>query len=243
MHKTPTKTITKEQLLQLFQFVSKHYVEFFDVQIELVDHLANDIEQQWIMEPTVSFDDALHIAFKRFGIFGFTDLVSKKVDTLSTEYYKKTLHRLLEYISWPKIVLTIVLYLIIYFSLYNLEDAFPLRTYAKSFIFTLNFLGLGCIVYFSIQNKKERKQGKMKLLLDDAMMNIIVVPTLSSYFILDYLFTFTGDNLFAASFIILFIGMTVFILATHIIPGIKKERSRLQAQLAKNYQQTLVQSI
>ena len=42
--------LTKEQIQQLYKFTRQHYVEYYDVQTELVDHLANDIEQIWIAQ-------------------------------------------------------------------------------------------------------------------------------------------------------------------------------------------------
>lgn len=71
------RKITEQEIKLLFDFTKKHYVEFYDVQVELVDHLANAIEAQWEENPKLSFEDALQIEFKKFGIFGFTGLVKK----------------------------------------------------------------------------------------------------------------------------------------------------------------------
>jgi len=37
--------LTKNQIDELYKFTRKHYVYHYDVQSELVDHLANDIEE------------------------------------------------------------------------------------------------------------------------------------------------------------------------------------------------------
>jgi hypothetical protein len=39
--------LTTSQIDQLFTFTRQHYVEWYDLQSELVDHLANSIEAQW----------------------------------------------------------------------------------------------------------------------------------------------------------------------------------------------------
>jgi hypothetical protein len=52
-------------------------VEWYDLQTELVDHLANAIEQQWQENPKILFEDALQMEFKKFGVFGFMDVVEK----------------------------------------------------------------------------------------------------------------------------------------------------------------------
>src|SRR5690554_2779044 len=104
------KKITDEQIEQLFDFTRKHYVEHYDVQVELVDHLANAIETQWAENPNVSFEDALEIEFKKFGVFGFTGLVEQKQNELHKHYNKMLWNEILKFVSIPKALITAVLY-------------------------------------------------------------------------------------------------------------------------------------
>ena len=67
--------LTKNQIDELYKFTRKHYVYHYDVQSELVDHLANDIENIWQETPNLSFEQARYKSFKKFGIFGFMDVV------------------------------------------------------------------------------------------------------------------------------------------------------------------------
>jgi len=70
--------LTKNQIDELYKFTRKHYVYHYDVQSELVDHLANDIEKIWEQTPNLSFEDAKNNSFKKFGIFGFMDVIEAK---------------------------------------------------------------------------------------------------------------------------------------------------------------------
>ena len=65
--------INIEQTNRLYEFTRQHYVEYYDLQTELVDHLANSIETQWQENPKIDFEDALKVEFKKFGVFGFSD--------------------------------------------------------------------------------------------------------------------------------------------------------------------------
>ena len=113
------KKLTTEQIDVLFIFTKKHLVEHYDVQVELVDHLANAIEAQWKTNPNISFEDALQIEFKKFGVFGFTSLVEQKQREL-IKYYNKMLWReVLKFVSIPKVVITILLYLYVFYILKN----------------------------------------------------------------------------------------------------------------------------
>ena len=51
--------LTAEQIEQLYVFTRQHYVEYYDLQTELVDHLANAIEQQWESNPKLTFEMVL----------------------------------------------------------------------------------------------------------------------------------------------------------------------------------------
>jgi len=63
--------LTEKQTEELYIFTRQHFVEYYDVQTELVDHLANDIEQISEENPNLSFEEARDKSFKKFGIFGF----------------------------------------------------------------------------------------------------------------------------------------------------------------------------
>ena len=43
--------LTETQIENLYKFTRQHYVYHYDVQTELVDHLANDIEEIWLETP------------------------------------------------------------------------------------------------------------------------------------------------------------------------------------------------
>lgn len=70
--------LTKAQIEKLYLFTRQHYVEHYDVQTELVDHLANDIESILKEKPYLSFEKARDVSFKKFGVFGFMEIVDVK---------------------------------------------------------------------------------------------------------------------------------------------------------------------
>ncbi len=80
--------LTNQNIEQLYKFTRQHYVEHYDVQTELVDHLANDIEQIWVEKPTLTFEQARDISFKKFGIFGFMNVLEEKQKQMSKKYFK-----------------------------------------------------------------------------------------------------------------------------------------------------------
>ncbi len=101
--------ITKEHIDQLYTFTQKHYVEWYDLQTELVDHLANDIEQIWSKNPNLSFDEARNQSFKKFGVIGFSDVVEKRQSALYKKYWLLMWKFFKEFFSVPKVVMTLLL--------------------------------------------------------------------------------------------------------------------------------------
>jgi len=131
------KKVTAEQMDMLFEFTRKHYVEYYDVQCELADHLANAIEERWETQPNLGFNEALHFEFKKFGIFGFTGIVEKRQLALGKKYKKLMWQYLKEFIRIPQILITIVLLLMVYKAISFSQIVYyilSLSTFLLSFI-------------------------------------------------------------------------------------------------------------
>ncbi|WP_158840027.1 hypothetical protein [Polaribacter sp. L3A8] len=107
--------LTQSHIEELYKFTRQHYVEHYDVQTELVDHLANDIESIWVAQPQLSFDDARDASFKKFGIFGFMDVVESRQKAMNKRYWKIILRFAKEWFRLPKIILTILITLTFYY--------------------------------------------------------------------------------------------------------------------------------
>lgn len=146
--------LTENQIQQLYQFTRDHYVEHYDLQTELVDHLANGIEKRWEENPTLSFEDALRKEFKQFGIFGFNDVIEKHTSALSKKYFKIIFRFLREYIKLPKIIGTIGAILVLFYII----------RYVSVSMWIMGFMAFLGFLYFSFtvatQNRAYKKQAK-----------------------------------------------------------------------------------
>lgn len=156
--------LNKEQIDRLYEFTRQHYVKFYDLQTELVDHLANSIESQWHENPKLTFEDALQIEFKKFGIFGFSDVVEKRQIALNKKYNKIVWKHFKSFFTLPKIIGTI--------GAIGLINLLLSKLFFKSDIVLILF-GLivisfcFSIVYFSRKNKKDYNLSGKKWLFKD----------------------------------------------------------------------------
>lgn len=141
--------LTTQQIDQLYLFTRQHYVEWYDLQSELVDHIANAIEAQWQQNPNRSFDEALQIEFKKFGVFGFMDVVEKRQAVLGKKYNRLVFQHFKTFFKVPKILLTIVMT----FLLFNILKTSMYNDYILSGI---------CFIYFGFIFHEFYKYKKIK---------------------------------------------------------------------------------
>lgn len=106
--------VNQEQIDRLYRFTREHFVEYYDLQTELVDHLSNAIEAQWQEYPEIGFEEALQKEFKKFGVFGFSDVVEQRQSVLSKKYNLLVWKHFKEFFTIPKILITILSVLSLY---------------------------------------------------------------------------------------------------------------------------------
>ena len=110
--------LTNDQIKSLFQFCEKHFVKYYDVQVELVDHLANAIELEIANDPKISFERALEKVHKSFGVMGFAPLVAEKGKMAEKQSRKLFLRLFMDQFKWPKI-LTFFLLAALMFTIFS----------------------------------------------------------------------------------------------------------------------------
>ena len=99
--------LTTEQIEKLFDFTNKKFVRWYDLQVELVDHLANKIEALMIENPSLSFERALGDVYQSFGLFGFAHIVQQKENEMCKQNNKLWWSEFMAQFSWPNILRTV----------------------------------------------------------------------------------------------------------------------------------------
>lgn len=220
--------LTKEQIQSLFTFTKQHFVEWYDLQCELVDHLTNDIEHIWQTEPNLSFEQARDKAFKKFGIFGFSDVIEKKQYQLDKKYWKLTWKHFKDYFKLPKIVLTAFLIALVY-SLFNLFEN-------KSMLFN-TFIIISTIIMLTLlalKNREIKKQqkatGKKWLFQNNIMLlgglNLFCQIPIHLINVLDRFAWTMTTQIIVAIFIILY-TITCYIISQIIPKKIEEDAAKL----------------
>ena len=124
--------LTQTNIKELYKFTRKHFVYHYDVQTELVDHLANDIESIWEEHPKLSFQDAQDKSFKKFGIFGFMDVIEAKQKQMNKRYRKILWRFFKEWFTMPKLSVTLRFYYDIFLFKTSIFKIYTTRSIAFS---------------------------------------------------------------------------------------------------------------
>ncbi|WP_028282471.1 hypothetical protein [Olleya marilimosa] len=131
--------LTKEQIQYIDTYVEKSGIEWFDLKIELVDHLANATAQILEDNPKLPFEDAVTKAKIAFGTKGFKPLITNRTKQIEKSFYKRVFKYLLSFFSLPKIIITVAL-------MYVLVSLYKVLENKENFLFSL----VGVLFVFTI---------------------------------------------------------------------------------------------
>jgi hypothetical protein len=156
--------LTPSQIDQLYTFTQQHYVEYFDLQTELVDHLANSIEEQWAENPKRSFEEALQIEFKKFGVFGFMDVVEQRKIAMNKKYSKLVWLHFKNFFKLPQIIGTLLSIFLVFQMLKSITISHEVVAILAYMILISFWVGL---IRMNRKRKKTVKEEGKKWLLKD----------------------------------------------------------------------------
>ena len=220
--------LTKPHIQQLYKFTQKHYVDWYDVQTELVDHLANGIETHLEENPNATFESALNSEFKKFGIMGFSDVIEEKTKALNKHYRILVWNFFKDFFKLPKIILTLF-FVWAYFELFQLvpnKNWIVIPTFAILFIVPIIFF-----INMTIQIRKTGHLTDKKWLFDSinlqlgGLVNILNIGIYSGYF-----FESISDwsTLFQVVFsaVIVLLAMIIYISVFIVSPKLRNDMAK-----------------
>tara|TARA_B110000967_G_scaffold100190_1_gene102851 strand:- start:305 stop:982 length:678 start_codon:yes stop_codon:yes gene_type:complete len=160
--------LSKEQLLQIDNYIFVCGVKYHDVRAEIVDHFANILEQKLDENPDLNFKKEIENSRRNFSVRGFSKLLEEKTKSVTRMFYKQSLKHLITFFKIPKIIIIGGLF----FALFQMMNLFEDK---KTFFYILTSLGFVLVLLNFIKismNKKLRKELFLKL-----DMNAAFLPT------------------------------------------------------------------
>ncbi|MFI0490965.1 hypothetical protein [Flavobacterium sp.] len=224
--------LTTEQIDQLFTFTRQHYVEWYDLQSELVDHLANAIETQWQENPKLTFDEVLNKEFGKFGVFGFMGVVEERQKFLGKKYNRLIWKYYKEFFRLPKIILTTALIYGLYTFLNFFEN--PAAIFMGTYIFTLIVSFVLFLKARKELKQKQKRTGKKWLFENNENSLIAIQLFILGYSISNTIIYVSKINIWHREYSI--IASSVLVLITlYIFIQLKIIPNKVSEELAKTY--------
>lgn len=233
--------LTENNIQELYRFTQQHYVEWYDVQTELVDHLANGIEVQYKENPNINFEEALNREFKKFGVLGFSEVVEEKTKALNKYYRRLVWQSLQEYFKLPKVLFTLVFVLAIWQIFYVSSLNFIIFTII-GFLVVFQFLLFRYLFVQHRKNKRLEKQTGKKLLINRTLLglgDLLQISNVLLFYPFYFVNIFTNDFSFMENplnMLIISVLIVALILALHIATSVvPKKLSKIIIQQNPDY--------
>jgi cytochrome bd-type quinol oxidase subunit 2 len=167
-------SLSKSEIEYLQEFVENHYIEWYDLQIELVDHLANEVESLMKKNKNLTFKEAVNKAFSKFGPMGFMQIAENKTVSIQKTYLRNILQEFKHLFLSHKIMGVI-------FSvglLYQFIMWFPNKTWIVFFVYLLILsIPLYNLLKIFIKIRKKKKKREKRYLVE----NVIIQSSLFLY--------------------------------------------------------------
>ena len=111
--------LTNQQINYVENYINSKDIKWYELQVELTDHMITSMEEFWEQNPELTFDQVKDNTFKKFTKPELKAIEKERAKILSKELAKEHRKMIAEYLTFPKIVGSLVLVYFVYtFSAY-----------------------------------------------------------------------------------------------------------------------------
>ncbi len=175
--------LTQEQINAITTYCENKGVKYYDVQLELVDHIADIVKNIQESNRELSFNEALELAGKQFADDEFEMIVNSKKRQLLRRFKRLWCEEFISYFTIPKVTITMCLVAFVVWAshLKNLEKL-PM---ALLQVFSIVSIGYGFGKSKIIKQNKEDRM--LRLIILDVLDNrnrLLLIPMLGYIFLM-----------------------------------------------------------
>ena len=164
--------LTTEQINYIENYIQSFDIKWYEIQVELTDHMISIMEEIWEQDPELTFHQVKHQAEQRFGRGYFKSIVAERKTILQKEYNRQQRKMIGEFLKFPKIIASILLGVVAY------QVSFYFENPAKyvSGLFGLLFLFSVPMFYYWLKYRKIN--GKSFLAIEITSGRVSSIPML-----------------------------------------------------------------
>jgi hypothetical protein len=108
--------LTNEQIQYVSDYIESKDIKWYELQVELTDHMVSSMEEFWAADPELTFHQVKHYAEDKFGRNGFKVIEEERIQILSKEYRITQWKMIADFLKFPKIFASALTLIIIYKS-------------------------------------------------------------------------------------------------------------------------------
>jgi hypothetical protein len=147
--------LNQEQTTYIENYIASFDIQFYEIYMEILDHLILGVEAILEEDKTISFEDAvLKSRVEGFGKLGLKGMMNQKAKLAHKKNSKENLKLIKEYFTFPKIVLLLSVFISYYIFLLLFENPVIANLIC---IQVVAFLGLSQMFYSWKFRKVENK--------------------------------------------------------------------------------------
>ncbi|MCH5600010.1 hypothetical protein [Niabella ginsengisoli] len=149
--------LTQEQIQEIENLCFSEGVYFYDVRMEMVDHISQAIEDILKQQAKMSFEEALKTASQEVGVYGFKYIVEEKEKEIRQAVRQRQFKLFRTFFTWPKIAGCLLLFVLVIIPYYYFELS------AKTYV-NISRLTMCIILLFWLFLRMPFKKAAKKLL-------------------------------------------------------------------------------
>lgn len=185
------RILSADEIRWIHDFLELKDIVYYDVQVEIVDHLASLIEAKWAGGSRQSFETLFFEVFKDFGDHQWRQLLGAKQKGVWRQAVRNGLSIFLNFFTWPIVVYTFLSFLLIYTFLLGVPNAI---NYLQESMYLWGLLVLvtwGYVVY--------KRPGKRAFLAYDGLVTFLGIDLYFIGWILPDFFATISERFSATS--------------------------------------------
>lgn len=158
--------LTEEQITYIENYIKSFDIKYYEVYMEILDHMILSVEAILEENTEISFEDAVVQAKNEgFGKKGFKGMMDEKIKLAQNQARRQNNKMIKEYFTFPKIVMTLSVFVGYFVFLGFFDDP------KKININCIVFIGLLAILQF-VYFWKFRKINKLNVLKTQVLSNM-----------------------------------------------------------------------
>jgi hypothetical protein len=167
--------LTNQQIEYVENYILSKDIKWYELQVELTDHMITSMEEFWAVDPDLTFDQVKDNTFKQFTKAELKAIEKERTKNISKEFFKTQRQMVMAYLKFPKIFVSIILTLIVFklSFLFDNPQKYIAMLLSSSIVFYFP------IIYNSAKNRKIDGKRFLTVELGTPVLSILFFPTVT----------------------------------------------------------------